>query len=219
MTTANREQAIKATLKWEGGYCNDANDPGGPTNHGITIADARKYWKKNATAQDVKAMPLDIAVDIYRTKYWKTSFYDCDKLPSGVDLAVFDFGVNSGPSRSKRYYDASIGKTNLETINNLFDRREAFLKGLTIYPTFGKGWMNRTHDLRKLSISMSDAPITTKHDDKAVPSAATAAAGYAVWSQWGFLGLGIAGAVLVAAYIAYRIYKGRHNEMAKVKAK
>ena len=173
MSIENREAAIKACLKWEGGYSNDPQDPGGPTNWGITIADAQKYWKKNADASDVKAMPLDIAVDIYRTKYWKNSYYDGDKLESGVDLAVFDFGVNSGPSRAKKYLDQSVGGTPVQTINNIFDKREDFLRGLSTFPTFGKGWLNRTRDLRKLALSMAAQPPVIGPKTKAVVATAT----------------------------------------------
>lgn len=155
MSVENREAAIKATLKWEGGYTNNPSDPGGPTNWGITIADAKRYWKSNATAADVKAMPQSVAVDIYRNKYWKTSYYDCDKLDSGVDLAVFDFGVNSGPSRAKRYLLLSIGGTSEETINNLFDKRLEFLRSLKTWPTFGAGWSHRCDDLRKVSLNLA----------------------------------------------------------------
>lgn len=155
MAVENREFAIKATLKWEGGYTNNPKDPGGPTNWGITIADARRYWKSDANASDVKAMPLSVAVDIYRGKYWKTRYYDCDKLDSGVDLAVFDFGVNSGPARAKEYLNQAVGGTAEETINKLFDLRLAFLKRLSTWPTFGQGWANRCNDLRKVSLKLA----------------------------------------------------------------
>lgn len=208
MTKENREPSIKATLKWEGGYSNDAADPGGPTNWGITIADAKKYWKANATAEDVKRMPQDIAVDIYRSKYWKTSYYDCDKLDAGVDLAVFDFGVNSGPSRAKKYLDQSTGGTATETVNKIFDGREKFLRGLSTFPVFGKGWMNRTRDLRKVALAMAgNKPPITSAGTKA--TAATAAAGGVAWAAWikfGFIGLGVVGVAIAIIALAISIH-------------
>ena len=72
--------------------------PGGPTNWGITIHDARAYWKEDATAADVRNMPVEVAKDIYRSKYWDAM--RCDELPAGVDYAVFDYGVNSGIGRA-----------------------------------------------------------------------------------------------------------------------
>src|SRR5882757_3410774 len=103
--------ALKAVLEDEGGYSNDAGDPGGPTNWGITIYDARAYWKKNATAADVRAMPLEVAKDIYRAKYWDAM--DCDDLPAGVDYCVFDYGVNSGIGRSAKVLQRLVG-TNVD---------------------------------------------------------------------------------------------------------
>ena len=40
MVAINKNKAISTTLKWEGGYTDHPKDPGGPTNFGITIADA-----------------------------------------------------------------------------------------------------------------------------------------------------------------------------------
>jgi len=162
MVASNRDVSIKETLKWEGGYSNHPNDAGGPTNWGITIADARKYWKRDASAEDVKAMPKSVAVDIYTQKYWKTSYYDCDKLDGGVDLATFDFGVNSGPSRAKTYLDKVVGGTAVETVNKLCDERLAFMKraknsktGQPLWPSFGKGWTNRMNGIRAKSLDLA----------------------------------------------------------------
>src|SRR5579862_2387533 len=94
------EEAITKVFKDEGGYTNDAADPGGPTNWGITIFDARMYWKPNATAADVKSMPKSVAEDIYRKHYANPIQYD--SLPAGVDYAVLDYGINSGNSRAIR---------------------------------------------------------------------------------------------------------------------
>src|SRR5512146_2878001 len=57
-------------LAHEGGYSNHPNDPGGPTNFGITIFDYRKSVKPGATAADVRAMTVEEAKRIYRTRYW-----------------------------------------------------------------------------------------------------------------------------------------------------
>lgn len=158
MTAANRERSIKKTLTYEGGYTNHPADPGGPTNWGITIADARHYWKPNATAADVAAMPLSVAVDIYRQRYWAPA--GCDDLPAGMDLVVFDFGVNSGVSRALAYLKATPSGTTAARINNYCDRRLAFLKALNTWGTFGKGWGSRVVDVRATALKMAaEAPM------------------------------------------------------------
>lgn len=154
MSVENREPAIKKTLTYEGGYTNDAADPGGPTNWGITIADARMYWKADAGVADMKAMPLSVAVEIYRKHYWLPA--NGDALPSGLDFAVFDFGVNSGVSRSLKYLAVTTGTTQ-NKIEQICDARLQFLKGLKTWGVFGKGWGRRVADVKATALAMSKA--------------------------------------------------------------
>ena len=60
---------VYGALLSEGGYSNDPRDPGGPTNWGITLADARVHWKPDAAA-DVRTMPRSVAEAIYKAEYW-----------------------------------------------------------------------------------------------------------------------------------------------------
>lgn len=214
----SRNLVIAETLKWEGGYTNHPSDPGGPTNWGITLADAKKYWKKNATATDVKNMPKDIAIDIYRSKYWKTPYYDCDKLEAGVDLAVFDFGVNSGPERAKRYLDAAVGGDAQQTINRLCDARMKFLQGLAIWPAFGKGWTNRVKGIRSKAIQMASEPSKPP----AVEGGIIAAILGALAASWEFvkehpieIGLGAAATAAILVFLVRRYKKWKKNNAGK----
>jgi lysozyme family protein len=160
VTASNRDACILITLDYEGGYSNDKGDPGGPTNWGITIADARRYWKSNATAADVRAMPRSVAVQIYERKYWRTPFYDCDHLADGVDLAVFDYGVNSGPARAKRALMMSIGGPPDDTIKRICSYRLGFLHRLGIWRLFGRGWARRVAGIQSLGLKMAAHPTT-----------------------------------------------------------
>lgn len=178
--------ALKLVLESEGGYTNDKSDPGGPTNWGITIYDARAYWKKDATAADVRAMPIDVAKDIYRAKYWDAM--ECDELPAGVDYAVFDYGVNSGIARSAKVLQGFIGTTpdghigpktiaaaNAADASKLIDEicaeRLHFLQSLHTWPVFGKGWGRRDHEVLHTALTMAElasatdepAPETAEH--------------------------------------------------------
>lgn len=95
-----------------------------------------------------------------------------EDLPDGVDYAVFNFAVNSGPSRAARYLqsvvgvrqDGKIGPQTLKAveavlpsavINDLCDRRMAFLKGLKTWPTFRKGWTSRAAEVRAKALQMA----------------------------------------------------------------
>lgn len=213
MSEKNREAAIKETLKWEGGYSNHPSDPGGPTNWGITIADARKYWKTDATAEDVKRMPIEVAIDIYRTKYWKTAYYDCDKLSSGVDLAVFDFGVNSGPSRAKRYLDMALGASTPEgIINQICDKRLVFLKSLKTWPVFGTGWSRRVAGIRVRALQMAAGKFNYEKGISGTIAAGGAVAASQSPEYWPFILIGTIG-VAVAVYFIIRYIKKRKKNV------
>lgn len=153
MTASNRDASISKTLTYEGGYSNHPSDPGGPTNWGITIADARMYWKKDATASDVKAMPKGVAIEIYRSKYWAKM--GCDARPDGVDLVEFDFGVNSGVSRSLKYRAAMPKLEPAAYVKEFCKRRLSFLQALKTFSVFGKGWSRRVADVEATGVKMA----------------------------------------------------------------
>ena len=190
MATWTYDEALRRLLVHEGGYTNHPSDPGGPTNFGITIHDYRKYVKPNATAAGVRAMKLDEAEAIYRTKYWNAQ--RCDALPAGVDYSVFDYGVNSGIGRSGKVLRRVVGlpdTTHVVTdevlravarrdpkalVIAINDERLAFLKRLKTWPVFGRGWCTRIAGVRAASLRIagdsvpaptivtSDAPVPGK---------------------------------------------------------
>lgn len=170
MSADNFDEALQRILADEGGYTNDPNDPGGPTNYGITIYDARMYWKRDATALDVRNMPIDAAKQIYRTRYWDAM--RCDDLPDGLDYAVMDYGVNSGIGRPPRVLEKLMGLTVDGTfddvlisriaerdadylIDKLCDERLAFLQSLRTWRYFGRGWGARVDRVRSVAHKMS----------------------------------------------------------------
>lgn len=159
MASRNFDEALRRLLRDEGGYGDHPSDPGGPTNFGITLADARRYWKNDATSHDVRTMPQSVARDIYRQRYW--SALRCDALPDGVDYAVFDYGVNSGVGRAGKVLRRTLGLPDrsgtvtdeviaaakrtdpAELVTAICTERLAFLKTLKTWPVFGRGWSRR----------------------------------------------------------------------------
>jgi lysozyme family protein len=163
------EQAITQVFKDEGGYTNDPQDPGGPTNWGITIYDARQYWKHDATAQDVRNMPKAIAESIYSEHYAIPIQYD--SLPAGVGYAVLDYAINSGISRSIKVLQQIVGVTQdgimgprtlsavnaanpSDVINTIYNERLHFLKSLRTWNTFKHGWTTRCVNGRQFAQSL-----------------------------------------------------------------
>ena len=141
------EIALKYSLQFEGGYVNDPDDRGGATNKGITKAVYDDYRKKNSLPiQSVKNISDKEVHDIYYKQYWLAA--GCDKLSDKLAIVVFDFGINSGVSRAKRYL------TLTQDPNKYLDLREAFFKKIVqnrpSQKKFLKGWLNRVNNLRKI---------------------------------------------------------------------
>ena len=234
MTASNREAGISKTLTYEGGYTNHPSDPGGPTNWGITIADARMYWRKNATAADVKAMPKQVAIAIYRAKYWAKM--GCDEQPAGPDFVDFDFGVNSGVARALKYR-AALAPRKLSPVAYVkaqCAKRRSFLQGLRTWSVFGKGWGRRVADVEafgvKLALAAQGKPVepTLKKEAKAAGGKATASTGAATGTAASpaslpdlssidtttKIGLAVL-AVVVALGLAFFIWHAVHNAHRK----
>lgn len=149
----NFNDCLNRLLKDEGGYTNDPNDNGGPTNFGVTIIDVRKYVKKDATTQDVRNLTVDQAKGIYQSKYWNA--LGCDSLTSGVDYTCFDYGVNSGLGRPRKALQRFKSLKGVDLINAINNERTAFLQALAASQAhdqkFLKGWLARVERVRSYS--------------------------------------------------------------------
>jgi lysozyme family protein len=171
MSDKNFDKCLKFILQFEGGFTNDPKDPGGPTNLGITQATLSAFIGRQATIAEVRALTPAKAGAIYRAKFW--DHVNADNLPVGIDLAVFDFGVHSGPSRGaaalqraiKVADDGSVGPVTIAAtkradpatiINAICDDRMVFIKRTKAFkvPKFQKGLINRVTKCRKAALSM-----------------------------------------------------------------
>lgn len=179
MTTADYQPFVERMIeRYEGGYGWNRNDPGGPTKFGITCYDLAQHRHQKMDSMGrwapiVRAMTLEEADDIYAEKYATACRFN--ELGPGKDCVIFDFGVNSGPSRAIKYaqrvvgvaVDGVFGPITLKAINDdvpmtfinrLCDARLSFLQGLRTWPTFGRGWTARIKDLRKYSLGLLAQP-------------------------------------------------------------
>lgn len=183
----NFKSCLTEVLKHEGGWSDHPNDPGGATMKGVTLANFRKFVKPNATKDDLRKITDAQIQTVYRRFYWDA--VNGAELPDGIDMAVFDFAVNSGPSRAAQYLqkvvgvnqDGKIGPATIKAcrdilpagvINRLCDDRLAFMKrakgsagaskGKLLWPTFGKGWQRRVDGVRSFSLKLSAQPTPEK---------------------------------------------------------
>lgn len=169
----NFQRALSRVLKHEGGFANHPEDPGGATNRGVTLATFRAYVKPDGTVADLKQITDEQVSTVYYRHYWAA--VNAHQLPAGVDYAVFDFAVNSGPKRAAQYLQGVLGvaqdgrvgpKTTAAAeaadhpavINALCDRRLAFLQRQKTWKTFGKGWSRRVEDVRKTALAWVGKP-------------------------------------------------------------
>jgi len=174
------DTCVAFTLREEGGYVDNPADPGGATNMGITLATLRQYTDDSQLgATQVRDMPVRTARAIYQALYWNP--VRADALPRGVDLSVFDMGVNAGTWRSARLLQHALGFTGDEVdgcigpetlgaaaksdpralVDNLADRQAAFYRSLAEFPIFGDGWLNRCRARKEAALAMIEREAAT----------------------------------------------------------
>lgn len=83
----------------EGGFVNDPADPGGATNHGVTLGTLRRLGLDLTgdgivTEADVRQLTSAQAVSIFVDHYFRKP--GLDRLPACLQASVFDMYVNAG---------------------------------------------------------------------------------------------------------------------------
>ena len=166
---SNYDKCLKTILHHEGGYVNHPKDPGGETNLGVT----KRVYQEHGGTKDMKDLLVEDVAPIYKKGYWDKM--KCDDLPSGLDLCVFDFGVNAGPGRAAKFLQSMIGTTvdggigpntlakveeyvrengEHETVKKYQEMRQKYYEQLSTFATFGKGWTRRVEETTKLALDI-----------------------------------------------------------------
>lgn len=97
-------EIAKDILTREGGYVNDPDDPGGATNHGVTVHTMRRLGLDltgdgAVNNQDVRVLTAERAQQIFIDHYFKEP--GLDQLPLPLQASVFDMYVNAGNNAVK----------------------------------------------------------------------------------------------------------------------
>ena len=170
---SNFRRCVDIVLGQQGGFIIDPNNPGAATQFGISLG-VLKDWRKdqNLTAEDVGKLRPEEAREIYRTRYWNV--LRCDDLPAGVDLVVFDFGVDTDPGRSAKMLqqvvgaaaDGSIGDATIaaanaasprDVVRDMSNRRLEYYRDLPNAASFIRNWTNRANAVEKSALDMISA--------------------------------------------------------------
>ena len=166
---SNYDKCLETILHHEGGYVNHPKDPGGETNLGVT----KRVYEEHGGTKDMKELTVEDVAPIYKSGYWDKM--KGDELPTGLDLCVFDFGVNAGPGRSAKYLqtmigtvaDGGIGPNTLKALGNYIESegvekairdfqeaRQSYYEKLSTFETFGRGWTRRVDETTEAAIKM-----------------------------------------------------------------
>jgi lysozyme family protein len=144
------DHAFEFVIGVEKGLIDDAYDPGGLTNFGISH---RAY-----PDEDIRAMTLERSKLLYKRDYWDK--IRGDEMPQGLALCVFDFAVNSGVSEAIKALqralevtaDGLIGSQTLLAIQRFSPRilieylqaeRVIYMAELPTWKRFRRGWARR----------------------------------------------------------------------------
>lgn len=104
----NWDGPISRVLAREGGWSDRAEDKGGPTNRGITLATYSSWLNRPATKDELKALTENEARMIYLQRYVKDT--GLELLGSeALQEALFDWVVNSGPSSPFKALQRELG--------------------------------------------------------------------------------------------------------------
>ncbi|HQJ93174.1 MAG TPA: glycosyl hydrolase 108 family protein, partial [Clostridia bacterium] len=167
------KKILQFTLKWEGGFVDDPDDPGGRTNYGITQATFDAYRKsKGLDKIDVKNISPGEVELIYFKNYWIPA--QCPRMVDSLAYVIFDTAVNFGVGGSVEFLqealeiamDGQWGKVTEKAYNNqtLYDLKNilplTIVKNRKKYrqlrvlqnPTqekFLRGWLNRDEALEE----------------------------------------------------------------------
>ncbi len=132
---ADFASAFAATMKAEGGYVNDPQDPGGETYKGIARKMNSKWdgWVMIDMAKQDKTFPANLDSNaalqdkiktFYEINYWDKVRGD-EITDQDIAASIFDFAVNAGFITSSKLAqitvneepDGTIGPVTLEKIN------------------------------------------------------------------------------------------------------
>ena len=143
------------------------------TNLGVTKRVYEEWVGYAVSEHTMQNLTEEDVAPIYKKNYWDR--VKGDDLPEGLNLCVFDFGVNAGTGRSAKYLQTMIGtvvdggiELNTlrtldehvslvglqETIEQYQENRQRYYEKLKTFQTFGRGWTRRVNETTQSALKM-----------------------------------------------------------------
>ncbi|MEO0623149.1 MAG: glycosyl hydrolase 108 family protein [Pseudomonadota bacterium] len=160
------DEAHQFTARWEGGWSNHKDDPGGATMLGV-IQRTYDRWRvgRGLPTRSVRHITKAEALAIYRDDYWQP--VRGPELPAPLAVVVYDIAVNAGPGRAIRMLqgaagagvDGKFGPRTMAAVRTRYERDPRRLlseigrrrlyhwSSLRHFNVFRKGWRRRCCDL------------------------------------------------------------------------
>lgn len=145
------------------------------TRWGVTEMNWENWRAIHPEAPEFSVATKDDFAQLYQAGWW--TFLHCEQLPKGLDLMVFDFGVNCGLGASARQLQTVLHRANVKvavdgvigpmTINavvtsplgtliaQLGQQHLRYYQGLASWPQYGRGWTNRNNTRIRLALAMA----------------------------------------------------------------
>lgn len=180
------DRAMQFVFRWEGGFVDHPSDPGGATNHGISLRFARNLGRLvdldrdgDVDADDIRLITPAVAAGIYRASFWAP--VRGDDLPPALAAVVFDAAINCGVDRATgairgvRWLQAALGVAEDGVIGSrtlaaaraaapaavvaeMLARRIVHHANLPTFRDFGLGWSRRVAALALFAATLTTEP-------------------------------------------------------------
>ena len=179
------DQALQHVLKMEGGFTDDPDDPGGPTNKGIILKVFCRHTGRTLNQQtrakrvaELRDIPDTLVQEIYRTRYWNPS--QAADMPVAIGFMHFDASVNHGLTGAAKLLqralvlryanldvDGEIGPITMaavrganpsELLRTYAEVRREKYRSLAHFWKFGRGWLNRVNQTEAAAGELRDVP-------------------------------------------------------------
>lgn len=154
------KHSLDIIIENEGGFVNNPDDRGGPTNYGLSKRFLDKYHGRDVSIQEIAELTAEDAREIYTDAFYLKP--RLDELPRALRLAVFDCLVHSGESNAIKILQFAINEVHGKTLVKVDGINGSKTIG-ACYLTDGQELLDALTDCRKDFLSTLVAQDSSQH--------------------------------------------------------